>query len=66
LNDKNKATILMVTHDAFAASYCTRIIFIKDGKLFNEIYKGDRTRKDFYQNILKILSVIGGNTDDLN
>ncbi|MBW9152943.1 ABC transporter ATP-binding protein [Clostridium estertheticum] len=66
LNDKNKATIIMVTHDAFAASYCKRIIFIKDGKLFNEIYKGDKSRKDFYQNILKILSVIGGDTDDLN
>ncbi|MGH4122141.1 MAG: ABC transporter ATP-binding protein [Clostridium sp.] len=66
LNHKNKATILMVTHDAFAASYCTRIVFIKDGKLFNEIYKGDKSRKDFYQNILKILSVIGGDTDDLN
>ena len=66
LNDKNKATILMVTHDAFAASYCKRIIFIKDGKLFNEIYKGDKSRKDFYQNILKILSVIGGGADDLN
>lgn len=64
LNDKNSATILMVTHDAFAASYCKRIIFIKDGKLFNEIYRGDINRKSFYQNILKILSVIGGETDD--
>ena len=66
LNNKNNATIIMVTHDAFAASYCKRIIFIKDGKLFNEIYKGDKPRKDFYQNILKVLSVIGGTTDDLN
>ncbi|MDP4177147.1 MAG: ABC transporter ATP-binding protein [Bacillota bacterium] len=65
LNDKNKATILMVTHDAFAASYCKRIIFIKDGNLFNEIYRGDLSRKDFYQNILKILSVIGGDNDDI-
>lgn len=63
LNSKNSATILMVTHDAFAASYCKRVIFIKDGKLFNEIYKGNLSRQNFYQNILKILSVIGGDTD---
>ncbi|MCR3759715.1 ABC transporter ATP-binding protein [Clostridium felsineum] len=65
LNEKNEATILMVTHDAFAASYCKRVIFIKDGKLFNEIYKGDRDRKSFYESILKVLSVIGGDTDDI-
>lgn len=65
LNEKNEATILMVTHDAFAASYCRRVIFIKDGKLFNEIYKGDKSRADFYQNILKVLSIIGGDTDDV-
>jgi putative ABC transport system ATP-binding protein len=65
LNDKNNATILMVTHDAFAASYCKRVIFIKDGSLFNEIYKGDMSRKNFYHNILKILSAIGGDTDDI-
>lgn len=65
LNEKNEATILMVTHDAFAASYCRRVIFIKDGRLFNEIYKGDRSRADFYQNILKVLSIIGGDTDDI-
>lgn len=64
LNDKKMATILMVTHDAFAASYCKRVIFIKDGTLFNEIYRGDMSRKDFYQNILKILSVIGGDSND--
>lgn len=64
LNDKNNATILMVTHDAFAASYSKRVVFIKDGKLFNEIYKGNMTRKEFYQNILKILTVIGGDNDD--
>lgn len=65
LNVNTNATILMVTHDAFAASYCKRVIFIKDGELFNEIYRGDMTRKLFYQNILKILSVIGGDNNDL-
>ncbi|WP_035294844.1 ABC transporter ATP-binding protein [Clostridium sp. KNHs214] len=64
LNEKNKATILMVTHDTFAASYCKRVIFIKDGKLFNEIYKGDMSRKEFYQKLLKVLSVIGGDIDE--
>ena len=54
----------MVTHDSFAASYCKRVIFIKDGMLFNEIYKGDMSRKEFYQKLLKILSVMGGDTDD--
>ena len=65
LNTNSNATILMVTHDAFAASYCKRVIFIKDGKLFNEVYRGDMPRKLFYQNILKVLSVIGGDSDEL-
>ena len=64
LNEKNNATILMVTHDSFAASFCKRVIFIKDGKLFNEIYKGDTLRKEFYQKLLKVLAVMGGDTDD--
>ena len=64
LNDKNNATILMVTHDSFAASFCKRVIFIKDGKLFNEIYKGDMARKDFYLKLLKVLAVMGGDTDE--
>ncbi|ADL53827.1 ABC transporter ATP-binding protein [Clostridium cellulovorans] len=64
INENDNATILMVTHDAFAASYCKRVVFIKDGKLFNDIYKGDMTRKEFYSKLLKILSVIGGDIDD--
>lgn len=65
LNEKNEAAILIVTNDAFAASYCKRIVFIKDGRLFNEIYKCDKSRKDFYEEILKILTVIGGDTGDI-
>jgi putative ABC transport system ATP-binding protein len=65
LNEKNNATILMVTHDSFAASFCKRVIFIKDGKLFNEIYKGDTLRKEFYQKLLKVLAAMGGDTDDV-
>ena len=60
LNENNNANIMMVTHDAFAASYCQRILFIKDGRLFTEIVKGSLTRKEFFQKILDVLSAIGG------
>lgn len=63
LNDGLKATILMVTHDAFTASYADRIIFIKDGKVFNEIVKGKKTRKEFFENIIDVVTLLGG---DLN
>lgn len=59
MNKERDATILMVTHDPTAASYCDRIIFIKDGAFFSEIRKGDR-QQTFYQNILDTLSVLGG------
>jgi putative ABC transport system ATP-binding protein len=64
LNEQNNATILIVTHDAFTASYCRRIVFIKDGMLFNELYRGDVPRKNFYQSILQVLSVMGGGNGD--
>mgnify|MGYP000494294409 FL=1 len=48
LNDEIQATILMVTHDAFTASYCKRILFIKDGKLFNELIRGTESRKEIF------------------
>ena len=54
LNAKLHATIMMVTHDAVAASYADRILFIKDGKLFNELRRGDSSRTDFYQRILEV------------
>jgi putative ABC transport system ATP-binding protein len=59
LNEKNSATIMMVTHDAFAASYCKRIIFIKDGLLFTELVRGG-SRKEFFQKILDVLKTLGG------
>lgn len=59
MNENNKATILMVTHDAFTASYCKRILFIKDGVIFSEINRGD-TRKAFFDQILKVLAILGG------
>lgn len=60
LNHTMKATILMVTHDAFSASYCGRILFLKDGKIFHELIRGDKNRKAFLQEILDVLSLTGG------
>jgi putative ABC transport system ATP-binding protein len=65
LSTEDSATILMVTHDAFAASYCSRVIFIKDGKIFTEIVNGSTTRKEFFKKILDVLSVLGGGSLDL-
>ena len=60
LNEKLHATIMMVTHDAVAASYADRILFIKDGKLFNELRRGDNSRTDFYQRILEVQAFLSG------
>ncbi len=65
LNERLSATILMVTHDAFSASYCRRILFIKDGKLFHELIRGDDSRKEFFSKILEVVSVLGGEQNDL-
>lgn len=64
LNSEKKATILMVTHDAFTASYATRVIFIKDGKIFNEIHKGKNTRKEFFDRIIDVVTLLGGDLND--
>ena len=60
MNSEMKATILMVTHDSFSASYCKRIIFLKDGKIFTEINRGDKSRYEFFENILEVVSALGG------
>ena len=65
MNKQMGATILMVTHDTFSASYCDRIIFIKDGKIFNEAVKGEKTRKQFYNEILDVLALLGGDVRDV-
>lgn len=61
-NREMGATILMVTHDAFSASYAERILFLKDGHIFNEILKGEKSRSTFYHEILDVLSLLGGDT----
>ncbi len=65
LNKELGATILMVTHDSFTASYCDRILFIKDGKLFTELIKGQNTRKQFFNQILDVVALLGGDVRDV-
>lgn len=60
LNQKMKASILMVTHDSFTASFCHRILFIKDGKIFSELVRGEATQNDFFRKILEVTSILGG------
>lgn len=60
LNKDLKTTILMVTHDSFTASYAHRILFIKDGKIFNELVRGNDTRKEFFNRIMDVITLLGG------
>ena len=60
LNRDEQATILMVTHDSNAASFCKRILFIQDGVIFHELRRGDESRQDFYRRILKVMAQLGG------
>ncbi len=63
MNEELQATILMVTHDAFSASYAKRVLFMKDGKLFHELRRGSNDRKEFFNEIIHVISLLGG---DLN
>lgn len=65
LNEKLNSTIVMVTHDSFTASYASRILFIKDGKIFNELIKGNDTRKQFFEKIIEIQTLLGGELGDV-
>ncbi|MCI8408434.1 MAG: ABC transporter ATP-binding protein [Lachnospiraceae bacterium] len=64
LNKNLKATILMVTHDSFTASYAGRIIFIKDGRIFHELHRGQDSRKDFFDKIIDVVTLLGGDLND--
>lgn len=64
LNERLETTILMVTHDAFTASYASRVIFVSDGKIFNEIHKGDNNRKEFFDKIIDVVTLLGGDLND--
>lgn len=65
LNSRFSTTILMVTHDAFAASYASRVIFLKDGKIYSEIRRGKDSRKEFFDEIINVITVLGGNNNDV-
>lgn len=65
LNKDLEATILMVTHDAFTASYAHRILFIKDGKVFNELIRGKDSRKEFFNRIIEVVTLLGGDSNDV-
>ena len=65
MNRNMEATILMVTHDAYSASYAGRVLFLKDGRIFNELMRGERTRSVFYHEILDILALLGGDVSDV-
>lgn len=64
LNRERNATILMVTHDAFAASYCHRVLFIRDGRIFTELVRGELPHKEFFDRIMGVVTVIGGEPAD--
>ena len=63
--NRNGATIAMVTHDSYAASYAHRVIFIKDGRIFNEIVRGEKSRKQFFDQIMDVVSFLGGEGADV-
>lgn len=65
MNRELEATILMVTHDAFSASYCSRILFLRDGKIFHELMRGAKSRRDFLDEILDVLALTGGELSDV-
>ena len=65
INEQLGATILMVTHDAFSASYARRILFLRDGKIFTEILKGGNSRKEFFEKILDVITMLGGGQRDV-
>ena len=64
LNEREGATILMVTHDSFASSYCKRVVFIRDGRVFTEVVRGEQTRREFFDRIMEVVAMIGGDAND--
>ena len=64
LNQDCGATIMMVTHDSFTASYACRVLFIKDGKIFHELTRGGDSRKQFFDRIIDVVTLLGGDVSD--
>ena len=65
LNRDMGATILMVTHDAFTASCCRRVVFLRDGRLFSELHRGNLDRRAFFGQIIKVVTELGGEMEDV-
>jgi len=65
LNEERGATILLVTHDAFTASWCRRILFLRDGELYQELHRDGRNRREFFREILAVVSELGGDSADV-
>jgi len=65
LNKEYQSTIIMVTHDSFTASYAHRILFIKDGRIFNELVRGNDTRKEFFNKIIEVVTLLGGDVSNV-
>lgn len=65
LNQEDQSTIIMVTHDSFTASYTNRILFIKDGRVFNELVRGNDTRKEFFNKIIEVVTLLGGDVSNV-
>lgn len=64
LNRRLRATVLMVTHDSFAASYTSRVLFIRDGKIFTELRRGDTDRREFFDRVVEVVAMMGGEGSD--
>jgi len=64
VNKERNVTIMMVTHDPVASSYCSRVVFLRDGNIYSELYRGEKTRQAFFQDILNVQGVLGGDSVD--
>lgn len=64
VNQERKVTIIMVTHDPVASSYCNRVVFLKDGKIYSELYRGEKSRQSFFKEIIDVQAVLGGDHID--
>ena len=64
MNERAQATVLMVTHDSFAASYTHRVLFIRDGRIFTELRRGGSTRAEFFERIMEVVAMMGGDGSD--
>lgn len=65
MNKKRQVTIVMVTHDPVASSFCSRVVFLMDGMIYSEFYRGDKSRQAYFKDIMDVQSVLGSDTVDV-